>query len=143
MWRELVEQYDGAELQDPTTPEELRELEEALGQTLPGPLRDLLLESNGVMDEDGTDVVWPTAQIRDNNHQFRTNESFRDLYMPFGPLMFFGDNGGGDQFAFPRSPERDDVFVWDHENDSRNWVASGLEAYLRNALENAGEDWYR
>ncbi|MER7666828.1 SMI1/KNR4 family protein [Streptomyces sp. NPDC096193] len=143
MWRELVEQYDGTELQDPTTPEELRELEQALGQTLPDPLRELLLESNGVMDEDGTDVIWTAAKIRDSNQQFRSNDSFRHLYMPFDSLMFFGDNGGGDQFAFPRSPERVDVFVWDHENDSRTWVAPALEAYLRNALESAGENWYR
>lgn len=26
------------------------------------------------------------------------------LYMPFDALLFFGDNGGGDQFAFVQTP---------------------------------------
>jgi hypothetical protein len=29
----------------------------------------------------------------------------------FDSLMFFGDNGGGDQFAFVRRPEAQEVFV--------------------------------
>ncbi len=32
--------------------------------------------------------------------------------MPFEPLMFFGDNGGGDQFAFVSDPRARSVFVW-------------------------------
>lgn len=143
MWRELVSGFGGTELQDPATDESLRVLESALGQALPRPLRELLLASDGVADEDGTDVVWSSAQIMETNRAFRTDVSFHDLYMPFDALMFFGDNGGGDQFAFVRSPARGDVFVWDHESDSRTWIASDLESYLRSALEHAGGDWYR
>ncbi|WP_404961854.1 SMI1/KNR4 family protein [Streptomyces sp. 147326] len=143
MWRELVETYDDVELENPASEQDLLDLELQLGQTLPAALRELLLECNGVVDEDGTDVVWSAAQIGLNNTEFRTAESFRTLYMPFDALMFFGDSGGGDQFAFVRTPQRSDVFVWDHENDSRTWVAADLERYLHRALSPAGEDWYR
>ncbi|MEU7600926.1 SMI1/KNR4 family protein [Streptomyces sp. NPDC041003] len=143
MWRELVEKYDDVEVADPASEQDLHDLERRLGQTLPAPLRELLLECNGVVDEDGTDVVWSAAHIGRNNTEFRTAEDFRALYMPFDALMFFGDSGGGDQFAFVRTPERSDVFVWDHETDSRTWVAADLEGYLHRALSQAGEDWHR
>ncbi|MEU9161915.1 SMI1/KNR4 family protein [Streptomyces sp. NPDC048424] len=143
MWRELVGHYDEVEWEEPASEQDLRELELQLGQALPAPLRELLLECDGVVDEDGTDVVWSAAQIGLKNGEFRSGGDFSALYMPFDALMFFGDNGGGDQFAFVRTPQRSDVFVWDHENDSRTWVAADLETYLHRALSRAGEDWYR
>lgn len=62
--------------------------------------------------------------------------------MPFDSLVFFGDNGGGDQFAFARLPDRPDVFVWEHETDSRYVVAGSLAQYVTLSLESGGEDWY-
>lgn len=61
---------------------------------------------------------------------------------PSTPYLFFGDNGGGDQFALVVAPERDDVFVREHETDSRVWVAGGPEEHLRRALGGEG-DWWR
>ncbi|MFB7179794.1 SMI1/KNR4 family protein [Streptomyces sp. NPDC056257] len=138
-----MERYDDVELEGPASERDLRDLELRLGQPLPATLRELLLECNGVVDEDGTDVVWSADQIGLKNSEFRTGGDFSSLYMPFDALMFFGDNGGGDQFAFVRTPQRSDVFVWDHENDSRTWVAADLGTYLHRALSHAGEDWYR
>ncbi|MBT2545069.1 SMI1/KNR4 family protein [Streptomyces sp. ISL-44] len=143
MWLELITEHDGAEAVAPADPSQLERVEEALGQALPDPLRDLLLQANGVSDEDGTDVIWSTDQIIETNLAFRDEPSYRSLYMPFEPLMFFGESGGGDQFAFVRTPSRDDVFVWDHETDSRLWISPGLESFLRNALTHTGEDWCR
>jgi SMI1-KNR4 cell-wall len=51
--------------------------------------------------------------------------------MPFDPLLFFADAGNGDQFAFLWKPRRDEIFVWDHESDSRSWVAGSLHQYLQ------------
>lgn len=65
-----------------------------------------------------------------------------ELYLPFDGLLFFGDNGGGDQFAFVLRDNRRDIFVWDHETDSRYWVAGHLESYVTHALP-AEQDWYR
>ena len=97
----------------------LRGAERRLGRRLPGPLADVLRKNGGgVVDAYGTDVVWPLERIVEENLSFWSGEAFTGLYMPFDPLLFFGDNGGGDQFALVVRPERDDVFVWEHETDS-------------------------
>ncbi|MEV5265613.1 SMI1/KNR4 family protein [Streptomyces werraensis] len=143
MWRDLIESFPSAESDSPADPSLLDRIESELGQSLPSDLRSFLLESDGLTDEYGTDVVWSAQRILDDNMHFRGDEQFRSLYMPFDSLMFFGDNGGGDQFAFVRVPERNEVLVWDHETDSRNLVSPALESYLRSALGSDGEDWYR
>ena len=143
MWRERASEFPDVELQDPAAPDALAAVEEQLGHPLPEALRQLLLETDGIEADYGTEVSWTAGKILVENRSFRSNEEFRGLYMPFDPLMFFGDNGGGDQFAFVRTPDRDDVFVWDHETDSRIWVAPSLEQYLRSALGSNGDDWYR
>ncbi|MGW1006487.1 SMI1/KNR4 family protein [Streptomyces sp. NPDC002520] len=143
MWRELASEFPDVDLQDPATSDALTAIEEQLGQPLPESLRELLAETDGIEANYGTEVVWTAEKILEENQAFRANEQFRNLYMPFDALMFFGDNGGGDQFAFVRTPARDEIFVWDHETDSRTWIASSLESYLRNTLGSNGEDWYR
>ena len=93
----------------------------------------MLKETNGVSDDYGCGHVWSTERIQQDNLQFRTFEDFKDLYMPFDCLLFFADAGNGDQFAFIQlngEIHRRDVFAWNHENDSRTWVASSLKKYL-------------
>ncbi|WP_246577720.1 SMI1/KNR4 family protein [Actinospica durhamensis] len=41
------------------------------------------------------------------------------------------------------TPQRPDIFVWDHESDSRRWVANNLSDYLGRSLSTSGDDWYR
>jgi hypothetical protein len=143
MWREqILEVMADAEFAEPATNEALAEVERVLGQPLPEDLAFLLRECNGVRGYYGTDVVWSAERVVEENASFRASADFAELYMPFEPLMFFGDNGGGDQFAFVGVPLRGDVFVWDHETDGRSWAANGLADYLRRALENSG-DWWR
>lgn len=144
MWRDMIAGFGGqVDFHAPADRQILDQIEQHLGQPLPSPLKQLLLETDGLDDEFGTEVVWSAQRILDDNKQFRTESSFRDLYMPFDDMMFFGDNGGGDQFSFARNPERNDVFVWDHETDSRNWVSASLEDYLQRSIQAEGEDWYR
>ncbi|MEU6704646.1 SMI1/KNR4 family protein [Streptomyces wuyuanensis] len=120
----------------------LAEGERRLGRSLPPQLTALLMEADGMVDEYGTDIVWSLDRIVSQNLLFWSPDTFPGLYMPFDALLFFGDNGGGDQFAFVLTPERPDIFVWDHENDSRLWAAHELGDYLRRSLAGDG-DWWR
>lgn len=122
---------------------EIIEAEKRLGRALPAELKQLLLESNGVIGRTHVDTAWTVDQIVEQNLLFWSDESFTQLYMSFDALLFFGDNGGGDQFAFVQKPERPDVFVWEHESDSRRWVANNLQDYLGRSLRDSGDDWYR
>lgn len=132
MWREHISNLtEDAVFSDPASAQDLERAEEALGGPLPEPLVDLLGETDGVRGAYGLGVVWPLSRIVEDNLLFRTNPDFADLYMPFDPLLFFADAGNGDQFAFLWMPRRDEIFVWDHESDSRSWVAGSLHQYLQ------------
>ncbi|MEW2132569.1 SMI1/KNR4 family protein [Streptomyces sp. NPDC005435] len=144
MWREAaLEVYPEAEFRSPVRRAALVDAEHRLGGGLPDELRGLLLESDGVVGRTAVDTVWSAERIVAENLLFRTDRSFAELYMPFDALLFFGDNGGGDQFAFVRTPERPDIFVWEHETDSRRWVARDLRDYLGRSLAKGGDDWYQ
>jgi len=111
----------------------IRAAEDAVGASLPDDLRDLLLQTNGITGEWGLGLVWSAERIAADNARFRCLPAFRELYMPFEPLLFFADAGNGDQFAFrvlDGVVYYPDVYVWDHESDSRVWCANDLQTYL-------------
>jgi hypothetical protein len=104
---------------------------------LPAQLESLLLQTDGIHQKMGDVVIgyliWPAERILETNLQFRNYPDFKDLYMSFDQLFFFSDAGNGDQFAFATlngNFPRNDVFVWNHEDDSRTWVAPDLEKFL-------------
>jgi len=134
MWKQLIESLTSDhEFALPAAWAEVILAEERLAVRLPEELRSLLFESNGVRGQYGAGLIWPLERIVNDNLHFRTHADFKDLYMPFDPLLFFADAGSGDQFAFPiqlESVRRNDVFVWNHEDDSRTWVAPSLAKYL-------------
>ena len=134
MWKQIIEQLSTAhEFSPPATWSELSLAEERLEVKLPDALRELMFESNGIQGEYGLGLVWPIDRIVADNLRFRSHAVFKELYMPFDPLLFFADAGNGDQFAFPiqlGQIRRNDVFVWNHEDDSRSWVAPDLAKYL-------------
>jgi hypothetical protein len=135
-WRaRIASQTPHATFAPPVSEADVVRAHSALGGELPADLQALLRESDGVRAEYGLGLVWPLARIVDDNLAFRSDRAFRDLYMSFDPLLFFADAGNGDQFAFVWTPRRDEIFVWDHETDSRRWVASGLHQYLQTWLD--------
>lgn len=131
MWRERISEWtDQVVFHQPASKAAILGCETALGQVLPPDLKDLLGESDGVEGEYGLGLVWPVERITNDNLAFRRNLDFRRLYMPFEQLLFFADAGNGDQFAFVVRDRPFDVFVWDHETDSRTMVAPSLATYL-------------
>jgi hypothetical protein len=138
MWRDLAQRSLDAHLADAVSQHDVELAESELGIRLPLELAEFLLESDGIVAVNGVNLVWPLRRIVDDNLAFRANEDFRELYMPFDPLLFFGEAGSGDQFAYVvlagevRAP---DIYAWDHENDSRYWVASGLRQFIERCVD--------
>lgn len=133
MWKQLLESLtDKCEFSPPFLGDFAR-AETILGALLPADLQSLMRESNGVRGEYESGLVWSMERIVETNGEMRQNSFYRELYMPFEPLLFFADAGTGDLFAFPvvnGAPSRRDIFAWNHEDDSRIWVAPSLEKYL-------------
>lgn len=143
MWIELISDlYPEVQFAPPATSGLVDSVEDRLGVAIASDLRQLLMESDGVLDEYSVDVVWPADRIANDNLEFRIREDFARLYAPFDSLVFFGDNGGGDQFAFPKNTTESGVFVWEHETDTRRKVADGLSDYLVRRLTADGDEWY-
>ncbi|MGO4275010.1 SMI1/KNR4 family protein [Paenibacillus sp. TAF58] len=139
MWKEFVTKCsDRCEFVTPTLHEQLSLAEKELAVILNDDLKDLLLETNGIKGEYGIDIIWSIDRILKDNITFRTFEEFKELYMPFDHLLFFSDAGNGDQFAFPilnGKMENDNIFVWNHEDDSRMWIASSLKNFIKGWLD--------
>jgi hypothetical protein len=134
MWRQHVLQFcPAARFGAPLADEDLVAAESALGIRLEDQLRSCLNETDGISGDYELPLLWSIDRIVDDNRHFRNEPAFRELYMPFDCLLFFADAGNGDQFAYPITAgaiRRPDVFVWNHETDSRLWVAPSLKTYL-------------
>lgn len=135
MWRGLVESIcSGAHFAAPASASGIAEVEAALGVAVPPELQALWLEASGITDRYGAGV-WNAERVIRDNLEFRSYPEQNDLYMTFEPCFFFADTGGGDQFFLPIQADgrinRPDVFAWDHENDSRERVASDLRRFVQ------------
>ena len=141
-WRSRLAAHGRAvRLATSASPAAVEHLVRALGVALPDAMRELLLDSDGVADRYGAWIVWPAAEIARRNEEFRTKAEFRQLYMPFDAMLFFGEAGNGDHFFYRvldgvvREP---DVYIWEHETDNRVWRAPRLDAFLTAQLTAAG-----
>lgn len=130
MLTERISSWGTAVFREPASPGTILEAEAQLGAPMPDELRDLLRETDGLEGEYGLDLVWTAERVGTDNARFRSDPDFAELYMTFEGLLFFADAGNGDQFAISlRGPQ--DIFVWNHEDDSRTWVASTVMNFLR------------
>lgn len=134
MWQNAVQKLTGRyHFRSPASADSIAHIENLLHLIFPNELKALLQESDGIAGDYGIEAIWSTDQIHEMNIKFRRNPDFKQLYMSFDELLFFGDAGNGDLFAFivlAGAVRRQDIFMWDHENDSRVWVAPSLEKYL-------------
>jgi SMI1-KNR4 cell-wall len=130
----LISKYsDKCSFNQPVDVKKIEECEKGFGFKLPQQLKDVLLESNGIQGEYGLGLLWTIEEIIIRNKEFRSNPDFKELYMPFDNLLFFADAGNGDQFGFSivnGQISRNDIFVWNHENDGRVWVAPNIIKYF-------------
>ncbi|MGW6571802.1 SMI1/KNR4 family protein [Streptomyces sp. NPDC054945] len=135
VWTEAVAALPGTTLcRPPVSEAALLRCATLLGHAVPAELASLLRESNGIEDEYGDGLIWSAESITSENRNLRGDVAFSTLYMPFDPLLFFADAGNGDLFALLSTIDRPDVFVWNHEDDSRTWVAPSLATYLERRL---------
>ena len=138
MYLERIDEWGTSDTSPGASRAQLDACEEVLGHPVPQELRLILAESDGIVGEYGEGLVWPVERIGRDNVVFRSEPSFRELYMPFDGLVFFADAGNGDQF-FVSLRGNNDVYWWNHEDDSRTWVAPTamrfLERYLTGGLE--------
>ncbi|MEU9379060.1 SMI1/KNR4 family protein [Streptomyces sp. NPDC048255] len=131
VWTEVVMALPGTALfQPPASEQSLAHCARVLGHALPADLAAILRESNGIEGEYGDGLIWSADRIASENQTLRADAELASLYMPFDPLLFFADAGNGDLFALLPRIDRPDVFVWNHEDDSRTWVAPSLAKYL-------------
>ncbi|MFI9262687.1 SMI1/KNR4 family protein [Streptomyces sioyaensis] len=131
VWTETVAALPGtAVFQSPAPESSLTRCATTLGHPVPTALAALLRESNGIEGEYGDGLIWSAERITSDNQRLREDTELATLYMPFDPLLFFADAGNGDLFALLPTIDRPDVFVWNHEDDSRTWVAPSLAKYL-------------
>ena len=99
---------------------------------LPDQLRDFYLSSAALYDATGANIIMSLGAMVDDNLELWSG-AYDDTYMPFAGVVVFGGPGNGDRFFFPRwrsGVYGEGVFVWNHENDSRSWLANGLKDLL-------------
>lgn len=134
MWKHYISTVSKDYSFKPPAPKtEIIQISEELNVELPKKLFELYNETNGVFDSFGCPLIWSTSQIIKDNLFFRNFSDYKDIYMPFDHLLFFSDNGCGDLFGYKilnGSIQTEDIYVWNHEDDSRMWVASSLDVFI-------------
>lgn len=138
-WKNIVIAHDSsAQFNIAADEPTILDAERMLAVRFPSDLRSFYLESDGVKADYGSEVVWTLSNLISLNREFRVSAEFRKLYMPFDHLLFFGDDGGGDQFALSIHADgvihKCDVYRWEHETDARSWFASGFKQFLMKRL---------
>ncbi|MNG40245.1 hypothetical protein D3C84_1287410 [compost metagenome] len=59
-------------------------------------------------------------------------------YEPFDSLLFVADAGNGDLFGYSivdGAIPKEDIYTWNHEDDSRTWVAPSLKQFIEGWLK--------
>ena len=125
----------------PASSTQIDGLEAEFQVKIPEELRSLLSETDGVLANYSTPMIWSIQEITSQNRELRTEPTYPELYMPFTPLLFFGDDGSGNLFGYRVLAgiiRNLDVFEWDHETDSRSCYAYGLRGYFKRRSSGVG-----
>lgn len=140
MWKEFFEDLNiDFTFEKGCSLESIIEAEKILGCEFSDKLKSILYESNGIEYGEWKDyIIWPLENILKENLEFRNTDIFKEIYMSFDGLLFFADAGNGDLFAYPIQNgkiDKEDIFVWNHEDDSRRWVTSSIENFFKGWID--------
>ena len=135
MWKNYVSSISKEyQFKVPATKAEVISIKDELNVELPNKLEELYNGTNGVYGNYGSSLIWSTEQLVKENLFFRTIHECRDFMMPLDNFLFFSDAGNGDLFGYTILNGRiqnDDIYVWNHEDDSRTVIASSLEEFIK------------
>lgn len=134
-WKNYIESISkDYHFKAPGTNIEIAHIKEELNVQLPEKLQEVYNETNGIFDKYECPLIWSIEQMIKDNLFFRNFDDYKDIYMPFDHLLFFSDAGNGDLFGYRilnGSIRDEEIFVWNHEDDSRTWISSSLENFLK------------
>jgi len=117
----------------PVPPDAIAAAEAALGCALPDDLKQFYADTDGVVANYGANLIMPLRTALEENETLRNSQDFRDLYMPFNHMLVFGNAGNGDLFFIPIRGDGSlapNVFIWDHESDSRSYFANSIKDFF-------------
>lgn len=127
---------------DPCTEDDISTAENILEVKLPEELKGILLETNGIEDEYGCELVWNCGDLVQKNKCLREQEEFKEQYMSFESCLMFGEAGNGDQFFFPVLPNgqtKSEILIWNHETDERVFYSCNFEQLFKRVIRENSE----
>jgi len=135
MWKDyLISISKECQFKAPATEADISLIKRELDIYLPKKLADLCKETNGVFGKYGISFIWSTEQMVKENLFFWAIHKQIDSMRSLDTFLFFSDAGNGDLFGYSienGSIQNDDIYVWNHEDDSRRVIASSLEEFIK------------
>ncbi|MGG3891582.1 SMI1/KNR4 family protein [Metabacillus fastidiosus] len=135
MWKKYINSISKEyNFRDPAAESEITQIKDKLNVELPEKLLELFRETNGVFDSHDYPLIWSTERMIEENLFYRNDEEYKEIFMPFDHLLFFAPSGIGDLFGYRilnGHIQKEDIYVWNHEDDSRTWIASSLEEFIK------------
>jgi hypothetical protein len=137
VWTSWLQGFDDSveiRLADPVDDLVLTRAELQLGLALPHDLRSLLAETDGITDASDVELVWAAERIAEENLGLRRDHETPAVPRGGGDLLFFGDTGTADLFAYRITADgavcEPDVYLWKYQPGTARWVASDLQSLL-------------
>jgi hypothetical protein len=134
-YKQFIQSRDeNCHFNEPVTDEEILSLENFLGFPIGERYKQLLLEFNGFQNQTGTRLLFSVEEaIETTKEMWDKKNGWSEFCLPFQAMYFMGEVGNGDLFFFPIiKNELVDwkIYLWDHEEDSRNLVGFHLQTFL-------------
>ncbi|PGY06819.1 SMI1/KNR4 family protein [Bacillus sp. AFS031507] len=129
MWKTLMKSVsEDSIFNEPAINNQIEEIEAKFNLNLPREFISFLKETNGAeVKGAGFSSIKFIIEL---NSDFRRDKVFKETYMPLDCLLFIGGSGNGDYFGYSivdGDIQSENIYYWNHETDSREWIAPSLE----------------